>query len=410
MELSTVTKARARQLGWDADLVARIEASAISDATTTNLALMKITADRVATFLDAVDRDPQRMSAITFRFIRTKAERGLRAQPGPNGLGTPEINIGTYGVVPDRWPYENDTPLGTHPDLSAYLPGSYHIYDKSEVWAEDVDQLYEQAVRERWVPASTLDWTHGLSELPEEVERAVCQLATVYSSHGLAEQKILAKWLEPISYGFHDVKLFLGTQVYDAGRKVEVLRKRALANGGGLGQAPLGFLYRGWYGALKFTEVVTALDVVYKSYEVSLFECAADIARTDLEHQMWDLLARDSKRHLEYGRRHLLWYIQYHPRGRENVKLWLDRGESSLSGELRRSHPEREALVVILADGLERLSVGIERLRTIREKQLVDYLAVLNSIGIDRLPHVASGLRRMTEDPLVMPPPPGRTL
>ena len=33
----------------------------------------------------------------------------------------------------------------------------------------------------------------------------------------------------------------------DAGRKVEVLRKRALINGGGLGQAPLGQIYRGWY-------------------------------------------------------------------------------------------------------------------------------------------------------------------
>ena len=410
MTLSPATKARARQLGWSDALIERIDASIIRDNTAANLALMKIPGERVEKFVDLVETNPERMSNITFRFVRTKSEKGIRARPGPEGLGTPEINIGSYGQVPDKWPYENDTPLGSHPDPDNYAPGSYYIYDKSEVWAEDVDHLYEEAIRDRWIPATDLDWNNGLKELPEEVERAVCQLATIYSSHGLVEQKLISKWLEPISYGFHDVKLFLGTQIYDAGHKVEALRKRALANGGGLGQAPLGFLYRGWYGSLKFTEVVTTLDVVYKSYEVSLFECAGEIARTDLERQMWELLARDSKRHLEYGRRHLAWYMQYHPRGRENLKLWLDRGESSLSGELRRSHPEREALVVILADGLERLSVGIERLRTIREKQLRDYLALMESIGIDRLPHVAAGLRRIAEDPLAVAPPPGRTL
>ena len=94
----------------------------------------------------------------------------------------------------------------------------------------------------------------------EELERAVCQLCTIYSSHGLIEQKIIAKWLEPISYGFHDVKLFLGTQIYDAGHKVEALRKRALANGGGLGRSPLGTLYRGFYGSLKFSELAVVLD------------------------------------------------------------------------------------------------------------------------------------------------------
>ncbi|MGI8927734.1 MAG: hypothetical protein ACR2HN_13980 [Tepidiformaceae bacterium] len=410
MELTPATKARGRQLGWDDDLIGRLEASVVSESTASNLALMRIAPARVAGFIDSVERDPERMSKISLRFIRTRAERGLRARPGPQGLGTPEINIGSYGDVPDRWPYENDTPLGAHPDPNSYLPGSYHIYDKAEVWAEGVDQLYEQAVRERWAAATALDWTNGLKELPEEVERAICQLATVYSSHGLVEQKIIAKWLEPISYGFHDVKLFLGTQAYDAGRKVEVLRKRALANGGGLGQAPLGFLYRGWYGSLKFTELVTVMDVVYKSYELSLFECAGDLAKTDLEAKMWELLARDSRRHLEYGRRHLLWYLQHHPRGPENLKLWLDRGESAVSGELRQSHVEREALVVILADGTEKLAVGIERLKSIRQKQVTDYIALLDGIGIDRLPHLAPGLRRMADDPLTSVSGPGRTL
>ncbi len=402
MELSTATKTRARQLGWSDDLIARIEASALKDATTANLAAMRLPGERIEKFVDLVDKDPDRMSGLSFKFIRTRAEKGVRAVPGPDGLGTPDINIGSYGQVPDMWPYENDTPLGAHPDPDNYLPGSYYIYDKAEVWAEGVDQLYEQAIKDRWVPATDLDWNDGLKDLPEEVERAVCQLATVYSSHGLAEQKILAKWLEPISYGFHDVKLFLGTQIYDAGHKVEALRKRAMVNGGGLGRAPLGTLYRGWYGCLKFTELVAALDVVYKSYEVTLFEAARDYVKTDVEAKMFDLLARDSRRHLEYGKRHLAWYLQHHQRGRQNVQMWLARGEGVLSVELRHSHVEREALVLLLADGLERVQVGIDKLRTIRQQQLTDYLSLMDGLGLDRLPVLNPGLTKIAEDPLAV--------
>jgi hypothetical protein len=401
MELTAATKARAGMLDWGDELVARLEASPLREVTVANLAAMKIPRTRVEGFLAKVEANPERMAALTFNFSRTKSEKGVRARPGEYGLGTPEINIGSYGQVPDRWPYENDTPLGSHPDMNAYLPGSYYIYDKSEVWAVDVDHLYEQAIRERWIPATDLDWA-SLKELPEEIERAVGQLCTVYSSHGLIEQKIIAKWLEPISYGFHDVKLFLGTQIYDAGHKVEALRKRALSNGGGLGRSPLGTLYRGFYGSLKFTELVTVLDVVYKSFELTLFEAGQDFAKTDVESKMYELLARDSRRHLEYGRRHLMWYLQHHENARQNVRLWLDRGEGTLSVELRHSHPEREALVLLLGDGMERLSAGVEKLGSLRRKQIADYIALLDSIGIDRMPNINPGLAKLADDPLAV--------
>jgi hypothetical protein len=400
LELTTATKIRAGQAGWSDALLARLAESPVSDATVANLALMKVDEARVATFLEKVDANPDQMKHLAFSYARTKSERGVRARPGPNGLGTPEINVGTYGQVPDHWPYENDTPLGAHPDMSIYLPGSYHIYEKAEVWAEDVDQLYEEAIRNRWIPATDLPWNEGLGDLPEEIERSFCQLATVLSSHALTEQKIIARWLEPISYGFHDVKLFLGTQIYDAGHKVEALRKRALANGGGLGRAPMGLLYRSWYGSLKFTELMVNLDVVYKSFECSLFEAAGDFAKTDLDRKLFELLLRDSRRHLEYGKRHLLWYLQHHPNAAANTRLWLTRAESALAADFRTTTADTEALVVLFADGLERISAGMERLKSLRQKQLADYLALLDEVGIDRLPALNPALAAAAETPL----------
>jgi hypothetical protein len=410
VELTNATKLRVRELGWSEELIARVEATPLRDRTVANMALLNIAPDRAERFVGLVEKNPQQMANVTLNFIRTKSEKGVRAKPGPHGLGTPEINIGTYGIVPDRWPFENDTPLGSNPDANAYLPGNYHIYEKAEVWAEGVDHLYEDAIRERWIPASDLPWKDGLKDLPEEMERAICQLATVYSANGLAEQKIIAKWLEPIAYGFHDVMLFLGTQIYDAGHKVEALRKRALVNGGGLGQAPLGTLYRGWYGALKLTEMLIAVDVVYKSFEVTLFEAYQDFAQCDLDARLFELMARDSRRHLEYGKRHLFWYLQHKPESRSFVPLWITRAENALNAELRFSYTEPESLILLMGGGMERLSAGVDKLRSLRQKQVKDYIRVLDEVGIDHLPNIHPGLLKLGEDPIGNYSGPGRQL
>jgi hypothetical protein len=92
--------------------------------------------------------------------------------------------------------------------------------------------------------------------------------------------------------------------------------------------------------------------------------------------------------------------MQHHPRGRENVQFWLGRGEASLSNELRHSHAEREALVVLYADGLEKVSQGVEKLRQLRQKQNVEYINLMDELSIDRLPAFNPGLAKLAEDPL----------
>ena len=122
---------------------------------------------------------------------------------GADGLRLRDINIGSYGVVPDTWTLQNDAPRGTE-STGQIIPAAYSIFDKAEVWSENAVDLYEEAIKHRWTPATDLDWEGGLSDLPEELERAVGQICTVYSNNGLVEQKIIGKWLEQISYGYHE--------------------------------------------------------------------------------------------------------------------------------------------------------------------------------------------------------------
>lgn len=383
-------KRRAGELGWTAELLSALEQSPLPESTIRSLVALRVDGDSARAFMNAASENPM-IAAMNFRWARPSTQLGIRARPGEHGLGMPEINIGTYGTVPDQWPYENDTPLGSHPTPGSYMPGPYSIYAKSEVWAEGSDALYEQGIRERWIPAVDIDWA-ALGEQPEQVERAICQIATSFAENGLAEQKIIGSWEERIAYGFHDIKNLLSVQNFDAGRKVEALRKRALANGGGLLQSNLGTLYRTWFGALKATEWITSICVVYKVYEVATFEALAEACPSPVDRKLFSLLARDSRRHLEYGTRHLAYYLQYHPNAQEYLGHFLGRAEAALADEINHSPAVSEALAVLFAGGTERLAAGISRLRDLRSSQLQRYLDLLDSVSFNRDSSVNPGL------------------
>ena len=383
-------KRRAGELGWTAELLSDLEQSPLPESTIRSLVALRVDGDSARAFMNAASENPM-IAAMNFRWARPSTQLGIRARPGEHGLGMPEINIGTYGTVPDQWPYENDTPLGSHPTPGSYMPGPYSIKPKSEVWAQGSPPHYQQGIPQRWIPPLDIDRA-PLGEQPEQVERAICQIATSFAENGLAEQKIIGSWEERIAYGFHDIKNLLSVQNFDAGRKVEALRKRALANGGGLLQSNLGTLYRTWFGALKATEWITSICVVYKVYEVATFEALAEACPSPVDRKLFSLLARDSRRHLEYGTRHLAYYLQYHPNAQEYLGHFLGRAEAALADEINHSPAVSEALAVLFAGGTERLAAGISRLRDLRSSQLQRYLDLLDSVSLNRDSSINPGL------------------
>lgn len=400
MKLSQATRLRSREFGWSEELVTRLEESPLLEDQVKSLLALKLTEERTSAYLKLVEENPDKPALrLRMNWARPSTELGVRAIPGEHGLGMPEINIGTYGHVPDVWKYENDTPLGSHPTPGSYLPGPYSIYQKSEVWADGVDELYEEAIRGHWAPATAINWKE-LEEQPEDMERAICQVCTLFSQHALSEAKVIAAWEEKIAYGFHDVKIYLGTQIFDAGRKLEVLRKRALANGGGLGQQGLGTLYRAWFGSLKGTEMLVAIDVVYKSYEVATFEKLAEAAPLAVDRDIFSRLAQDSRRNLAFGVCHLRYYLQHHPNAREFLTHYLNRAEGALADELTHSKTEEESLAIILGGGVEKIEAGRAKVRALREEQLRKYIAILDSVGFDRIGTMNRGLFALAGAPV----------
>src|SRR5260370_42624628 len=75
---------------------------------------------------------------------------GVRAKPGNLGLRLKDIEIGSYGIVPEHG--------GAHRSMAprgAVIPDDvpslgFTINEKAECWADNVSELYEEAVVRQW--------------------------------------------------------------------------------------------------------------------------------------------------------------------------------------------------------------------------------------------------------------------
>ena len=313
-------------------------------------------------------------------WAKAPTQRGMRPKIGAEGLTLALADSGPYGDAPDHWPYENDTPRGAYvPPNMVGLPASYSIYDKAEVWADNCADLYEEAIRNRWASSTDIPW-EKLEPLPAHIEQSICQLCTNWSEDAHVGFETIAAWLEKISYGYHEVKLYLATQVFDLARHTEAFRKRALANGGALGVQRPGTMHRAISASLKFTELVIDLSVLRTSFMLTLLQRFGDkLARSDADRELFRLVSRDLERHLAYGMEHLRYFLLRQPEKRGQVQAWLARAELMMVSEIRRNVPYNEALVLLLDDSPK---VGAAKLLALRRMQVEEYLERLAQVTL----------------------------
>ena len=160
------------------------------------------------------------------------SEWGVRPKPGPRGLTMNDISVGTYGHVPEH--AERHSMAGRGSTVEGDVPDmGYILNKKSDVWADNVRELYEEAVARQWSATRDIPWG-DLRELPSDMEHAVCQVFTTLTEIEMIAADLPAKWMWRMNHDYLEAKMFLCTQIMDEARHAEVFRKRALANGGGL--------------------------------------------------------------------------------------------------------------------------------------------------------------------------------
>ena len=341
--------------------------------------------------LDYLDRSAR--GEFDLRWLRqTNSEWGVHAKPSKNGLTMRDIFIGSYGDVPDHAPRRTMAPRGS--DIEPGVPDlGYTINDKAEVWSDNVLDLYEEAVSRQWSATRDIAWDQ-LPELDPDIEHAMCQLSTVLSEVEMVAADFPAKWLWRINHDFVEAKMFLCTQVMDEARHTGVFRKRALANGGGLGRATAvveRFLQL-ILDAESYDEGSALMHLLGEGIVLSLFRAGEALAPSPVEKQIFRLCMQDEARHVAYGTMHLKYRLQRDPLMAEDFHAYLDKGEEIIA--MIFATPEIVEPTAILAAGSVEAACEMRTSASdvMRHQVIGDYLKRCQHAGLDRagrlhLPH-----------------------
>ena len=101
-------------------------------------------------------------------------------------------------------------------------PVGYAVREKVGMWADSAADLYEEAIQRRWAPATDVPW-NTIDKLPDDIERAICQVCTELSQFANVEIETIAGWQHQMVYGYHEVKQYLATASFDARQALRVL-------------------------------------------------------------------------------------------------------------------------------------------------------------------------------------------
>ena len=323
---------------------------------------------------------------------------GTRARPLPHGAGltVDALNIGVYSDIPDHIPYRNRCPRGAYPAPEAGNIGGYYLQDKYEQWAESAGLLYEEAISRRWATATAIPWDSA-GDVADDVELAVAQVSTELCQQASIETEVISAWLQNLSPGYHEVKLFLSTVIYDAARMFDGYRKRAMLNGGGMLLESPGRMnrqiletYAGW------SETVLAQYVMRGSLQKTILRYLSVYGPTDADRVLaWRLLP-DRARTAAYAIDHVRFAISQRPALRKTFGDWMFRVEMVQAGEAR-DPVLWEALAVIFGGGVQGIDEGMARVRELQRDWIRDYLRYTKVAGIDREPRLIPPFRMMLD-------------
>jgi hypothetical protein len=205
-----------------------------------------------------------------------------------------------------------------------------------------------------------------------------------------------------MSYGYHEVKLYLSTAAFDYARQFEVFRKRALSNGGGLGLQGPGYFHRGIIDARAWTEASTVLNILGASELMGLLQIGAYAARNEAESLIFRLVMQDVGRQLAYGIGHLRYFLSKKIERRAEVNTYLNKAEAVFIFDDQKDVPLREALIILLGGGTkpEQVQDGMAKLEYFKARWVRDYVRRLAAAGFpERKQHLHPALRQYVEEP-----------
>ncbi len=348
--------------------------------------------------LHKVQTDEAEVPAVDLSWMNGGSEWGMAAKPGKRGLTLDEVNIGRYGKVPPVSDAQTAKPRGAAVRSGVPRTG-YYIRDAGSVWSQNATLLYEEAVQRQWSSATDIPW-RDIEPLPEEIEYAMCQLCTFLTEVEFIAGDTPSQWLPRISNDHFETKLFLATQIMDEARHLDVFRKRALVNGGGLLKSSPTAGLRTIINARDFTEMSSIMHVQAEGFVQSMFRMGELVANSDVEKRIFRMCAQDESRHLGFGVMHLKYVLETEPERREEIHSYFDEAENADPETGTFGPAVAESLIILLGKGKDNFDDGFNKFLALQKRQANEYMHRLTVAGLgDRRERMDPNMRVFLDPP-----------
>ena len=324
-------------------------------------------------------------TSLDLAWMQQRGEWGTRARQSKHGLSLADIQVGAYGTPAEQSSNMTGRPRGAAERSDAYRIGGYQLRNKHDVWLDNAGWIWEEALQRQWSSATDVPW-HMVKPQADDMEQAMCNLCTLLTEVEFVAGDVPARWVARTSPDYFEPRMVLLAQVNDEARHMDVFRKRALANGGGLMQATGGT--PGIVGSIDlandFNEMSARLHLSGEGAVLTIFRMGELIAQNDAEKMMYRLCAQDEARHVAFGVMHMRYVSETAPERREEMHGYLDEGEAALlvsSQNPAAQGTSAESLAILLGGGRDHYDEGYKKLLAIRRRQVVEYMKRLQSAG-----------------------------
>src|SRR5437667_93679 len=291
---------------------------------------------------------------LTLDWYRVDTPR-VRAKPADpaRGLTYEDCNLGPYGydAIPE-FLRDRYSMASRGSALVAKLPDlGYTINRRSDVWADNVAGLYEEAKARRWAPAVDIPWGELDPATAPLREAAMAQACTLLEEVALVAMEVPSRWVFSINQEFLELKSFLCAQMIDEARHVEACRKRALASGQGLGRASVSAeqALKELLTAETYPEASLGANLLLGSFVLAMYRALAAVSRTRADRLLGTLSLQDVARSVAYGVAHMRYHLGHQPGQAVALADYLDRSEHTVLGIA--GSPEFLEPLVLLAAG-----------------------------------------------------------
>ena len=320
---------------------------------------------------------------------------GIQIAPRKTGLDMRDWFQGRLGEVADEAPRNTGfVPRGAVAERGVPNFG-FALNRKDEVWADDIAELYQHATANQWSATSDIPWD-ALKPLPQEVERAVCQIMTFLAENEYSALYVPALFVGKINPQFAEVVLFLSTLMNDEARHIEVFTKRAVANGGGLqyGAAATEASLQTLIEQADYPSASFLLHVLGEGTFIDLLQFIEKYAPDECTREVVRRTRIDETRHVKYGMSNIRWCLGREPGLKEDLFKAVEVRAAVLDAATGVNPMVQESLAIMAGGGTApaQMTLGVERGRELYETMHRNRMRRLITAGFD-----PDSARRMSE-------------